>query len=553
MKPSRSSRILVRASRSRYLPVALAFALSLAVTVPAFARPLVVIDPGHGGPYNHARYGSFLEKDANLLIALELGRQLYASGYDVRFTRTTDTAVSYVDLPTWHWTDHWTYAPDGVYWYSDAVPRDDLQARCDIANSLGADVFISVHCNGAASSSARGTENWASSHDILGQQLGQYVQAAVLEQTRQRDRGAGVTDFYVVRWTNMPALLVEAGFMSNSAEGAAIANATWRRAYAAGIVNGVNRWWSTAPTRPVHPRYTARTRPEAAVMASKAQWAAGADTLMLAMTSDTASALAAPLGTAKLGAPLLFADVLGITPPVAAEIARLHPSRIIALGAEVPDAVLAQAASAAGIDPSAVTRLAGAEAASTAPLLSGLTVSAETSTTIVLASATSPTEALAAASVASTCNGALLLARADGTLPPEAAAYLADHRPEIGAAIAVGTVPDGALAGLPNRVRIGSTDAMQTVAMNATVARPIGYLWLYCYNPLVPMDGIIAATAAARGAGGVAVPIAGTTGLSPYTREWLENNGDRVYAITMVGDYATLPPAVDHYVLKAID
>jgi N-acetylmuramoyl-L-alanine amidase len=297
----------------------------------------VGVDAGHGGINNHALYGTLLEKQANLLFAFELGKQLYAAGYDVQFTRTTDTAVTYGDIPTWHWlNDHWLYATDGIARYSDGVPRDDLQARSNVANDLCADVFISVHCNGSSSTAASGTENWASSHDVLGQQLGRYVQAAVLEQTRQRDRGAGITDFYVVRWANMPALLLETGFMSNPTEGRWIATPTWRQAYARGVVNGINRWWATNPTRAIHGRFAGATRSVSAVQASQAQWPSGAETLLLAATSDAPSALSAPVATAALDAPLLYVDLPGISGATRTEIARLSPSRIIASAARSP-------------------------------------------------------------------------------------------------------------------------------------------------------------------------------------------------------------------------
>ena len=133
MELRRSIRIPIRfLRRLSVLGAAAVFITGIAAAAPALARPLVVVDPGHGGIYNHARYGTFLEKQANLLFAFELGRQLYAAGYDVRFTRTTDTAVTYADIPTWQWRSDqrlWTYAADGLTRYADGVPRDDLQAR----------------------------------------------------------------------------------------------------------------------------------------------------------------------------------------------------------------------------------------------------------------------------------------------------------------------------------------------------------------------------------------------------------------------------------------
>lgn len=532
-----------------------ALAVALLAASPAIAGPLVVIDAGHGGPYNHARYGSFTEKAANLLFALELGAQLQQAGYGVAYTRTSDTAVSMADLPTWHWIEpesRWSYVADGTIWYGDGVPRDDLQARSDVANRLGADIFISIHCNGASSSAARGTENWASANDPLGQQLGQYVQGAVLEQTHQRDRGAGIQSFYVTKWANMPGLLIETGFMSNATEGRLIATPSWRSTYVRGIVNGLNRWMATNPFRPLYARYGGASASSAAVVASRTHWSAGtAPVVVLASVYDPASAFAAPLATARLGAPVLFAEINGLSPETVAEIARLHPTRIIALGTVkmLPDAFLQQAATAAGIDAASVTRLSGTEAADVAPLLSDEAVSAETSMTVVFANAARTTDALSAATVAATRGAALVLTRADGSLPPEAVAFLAEHSQDVTATVSVGAVPDSASQGLPNRSRIGGGDPYSTTLATVGATRPAGAVWLLAYNPASGTDAVTAACVAVR-TGSIALPVDGRV-LSPYIREWIENSAWRLSGTTMVGDYGTLPTLADRMIEKA--
>ncbi|MDO8848681.1 MAG: N-acetylmuramoyl-L-alanine amidase [Coriobacteriia bacterium] len=557
MKPCRSTRIPLRTSRAATVALAAAVLLvALAVASPALAGPLVAIDAGHGGPYSHARYGSLTEKAANLLFAIELGARLHEQGYGIAYTRTTDTAVCLSDIPTWHWIDaegRWVYAPDGIVWYDDGVPRDDLQARSDVANNLGADVFISIHCNGASSSAASGTENWASANDLLGQQLGDYVQGAVLEQTGQRDRGSGVQSFYVTKWANMPALLIETGFMSNTAEGSLIASPWWRTRYVAGIVNGLNRWMASGAYAPFYPRYAGSARSSTAVIASRSLWSGGVSTMVLASVYDPVSALAAPIATARLGAPVIYADTKGLSAEAVAEVARLSPDRIIAVGSTkmLPDTFLEQAAAAAGIDASAVTRLAGTEPADVAPLLSDELASADTSMTVVFASAARTSDALAAALVAaSRPGGALVLTRADWSLPPEAVAFLAAHSGDVATTVSVGPVPDAVTAGMPNRTRIGNADAgvTQVAAIGAT--RASGMVWLLAYNPASVSDGVVATTVAVR-TYGVTMPLVNGRILSAYQREWIENQSPRVYYTTMVGDTSVLPPVADAMIDKA--
>lgn len=97
---------------------------------------VVVIDAGHGGPkFPGATYGGYCEKDINLQIALKLGKLIEKNipGVKVVYTRTTDKQFS-SDLNT------------------------DLQARANIANQAGGDLFISIHANAARSTAARGFE-----------------------------------------------------------------------------------------------------------------------------------------------------------------------------------------------------------------------------------------------------------------------------------------------------------------------------------------------------------------------------------------------------------
>ena len=77
---------------------------------------LVVIDPGHGGTSDGAEYGGVKEKDLNLAIAAQAAAYLEEAGVAVKMTRKYDIDV-------------------------------DLYERTELANELGADLFVSVHCN----------------------------------------------------------------------------------------------------------------------------------------------------------------------------------------------------------------------------------------------------------------------------------------------------------------------------------------------------------------------------------------------------------------------
>lgn len=156
---------------------------------------LVCLDPGHGG-YDPGAIGpsGLREKDVNLEVALKAGSYLERAKVGVIFTRKSDQ----------------------VPWPADK--NKDLAARCEIANKAGADLFVSVHCNGASEQKANGTETYSFSDTGPGADAAKLVQAELLEALKLRDRGTKTAKFYVLRHTVMPAVLTELAFISNPQE-----------------------------------------------------------------------------------------------------------------------------------------------------------------------------------------------------------------------------------------------------------------------------------------------------------------------------------------------
>lgn len=96
---------------------------------------VIVLDAGHGGTDPGAHYAGVYEKDITLKVVLRLGKLIEQEmpGIKVVYTRTTDKALA-------------------------ATKQDDLQARADIANKAGGDLFLSVHVNASHMAAARGVE-----------------------------------------------------------------------------------------------------------------------------------------------------------------------------------------------------------------------------------------------------------------------------------------------------------------------------------------------------------------------------------------------------------
>ena len=206
----------------------------------------IVLDPGHGGKDtgNRVGFGFFghSEKTYTLLLAQELQKQLQAAGFNVILTRTKD---AFVELP----------------------------ARPDLANRKNADLFISLHFNatqtgkaevsgpetycitpvGAASSNAQGeganygatTANRVEGKSLL---LAYSVQKSLVKNLPVEDRSVRRARFAVLRDCEMPAILVESGYMTHPVEGKRIFTADYRRQIAAAITKGILNYQKlTAP------------------------------------------------------------------------------------------------------------------------------------------------------------------------------------------------------------------------------------------------------------------------------------------------------------------
>lgn len=172
--------------------------------------PLVVLDPGHGGDHNGAEYGGVKEKDLNLAIASKTASLLEAEGVTVRMTRSIDQSV-------------------------------DLYARSGLANTLGADLFVSVHCNASVEhNDALGVYTCAYSQGTDGWQLAQILRETMLDATGAADFGMEERpNLAVLRTAQVPAALVECGFMSTPSELALLTQPEYQDKLARGIADGI--------------------------------------------------------------------------------------------------------------------------------------------------------------------------------------------------------------------------------------------------------------------------------------------------------------------------
>lgn len=181
----------------------------------------VCLDPGHGGsdPGAVGPTGT-QEKDNTLAISLLLRDRLEKNGATVVMTRDADKDAA----------------------YPDATADEELGARVDIANESGADIFVSIHNDAFTNSAAAGTTTFHYGDNEAVRLAGQ-VQKCLVDELGTRDRGSRFASFYVIRYTDMPAILVEIAFISNPEEELLLASVDGRYKAAESIFQGVVKYF----------------------------------------------------------------------------------------------------------------------------------------------------------------------------------------------------------------------------------------------------------------------------------------------------------------------
>ncbi|WP_313236055.1 N-acetylmuramoyl-L-alanine amidase [Sporosarcina ureae] len=177
---------------------------------------LIILDAGHGPdtPGKRTPDGKLREYHFNAAVASLVGEFLTKEGMIVKYTH-----ASTQDVP--------------------------LSERTASANRMKADAFVSIHANtfGNGWHSAQGIETYiypqASKSSAV---LASAVQKALISACRRPDRGVKKADFAVLRDTNMPAILVECGFMSNQTEAALLQSKAYQLQCARAITFGILCW-----------------------------------------------------------------------------------------------------------------------------------------------------------------------------------------------------------------------------------------------------------------------------------------------------------------------
>ena len=185
-------------------------------------KPLVFLDPGHGGRETGAvnTRRRLQEKRITLDIAKRVERLLMAWGYPVRLSRTKDVTTS-------------------------------LQKRVIFAERRNASVFVSIHINSSPQRETTGAEVFyyaTNGHNSLerisaSKRLGTSILNSLCQTLPTKNRGLKDGNFYVIRETTMPAVLVEAAFITNAKESLLLTSAPYKQQVALAIAKGIDEFF----------------------------------------------------------------------------------------------------------------------------------------------------------------------------------------------------------------------------------------------------------------------------------------------------------------------
>lgn len=202
---------------------------SISTGASAQEKPVILIDAGHGGEDGGAGENGVQEKDVNLSVALQLRDLLELSGFQTVMTRETDVSI---------------------YDDSAATVREkkvsDLRNRLKLIQQYPNCTFLSIHQNQFSESKYHGAQMFYSKNDSRSKLLAEKLQSSfvsLLQPENQREIKEATKDIYLLWNAQVPAVIVECGFLSNPEEAEKLDDASYQKKLAFTIYIGLLQYW----------------------------------------------------------------------------------------------------------------------------------------------------------------------------------------------------------------------------------------------------------------------------------------------------------------------
>jgi len=195
--------------------------------IPVIATPItnrtIIIDAGHGGGDPGAIGGSgSMEKNINLNIAIKLQKLVEQNGGITFMTRVEDEMLG-------------------------GSKREDMKIRKKLREENSGDVFISIHLNSFPQESCKGAQTFYAGNEES-KSLAEKIQknmVKVLDENNPRV-AKKLTDVYLLKNVNIPSVIVECGFLSNSTEEKLLMNEEYQSKVAFSIYSGIMEYFNGA-------------------------------------------------------------------------------------------------------------------------------------------------------------------------------------------------------------------------------------------------------------------------------------------------------------------
>lgn len=189
-------------------------------------KGIIVVDAGHGGEDGGAiAVNGVLEKDINLAIALELEKDLKQNNFEVIMVRNSDVSVGDSSLGT-----------------VSERKRSDTRARLRLVEETGECILISIHQNHFSEEKYSGVQVFYSANREESASLAESVRQNIvgsLQPDNKRENKLAGSNIYLMNNCQVPAILVECGFLSNYAETEKLCTESYQKDMAAAIYNGL--------------------------------------------------------------------------------------------------------------------------------------------------------------------------------------------------------------------------------------------------------------------------------------------------------------------------
>lgn len=213
-----------------WLSVVLFVALSIGIGVKRAyshtppAEYVIVIDAGHGGRDDGCSgIGGLKESEVNLAIAKKLREYLVTLGLKVVMTRNDAGGL---------------YSAD-----AENYKKSDMAKRIEIIEKAKPHMVISIHANSYSDSSQYGAQAFFQENDARSQKFAETMQEELINILGSPRSEAIKGDYYILKESRLPAILVECGYLSNANEESLLGSEEYRSKVAYAISCGVIKYF----------------------------------------------------------------------------------------------------------------------------------------------------------------------------------------------------------------------------------------------------------------------------------------------------------------------